>query len=262
MYHGEKNTHLATEQLLNGSVAILIGNGSRTSNQDILGYAKKDGTVSALFVLDGNRPRGDVAAQIIAERITGSLESGKKGGVALESGSQYLGDYLLKNPHRPRGDMGTCALVFDIEKATCATSHIGDCRGLVLRRNEKNEISIIHKTVDHSISEELRRMGAHEDTIKAYRGMLSRGISLFPSKNSNENHDVSANISLKPGDILIGMSDGGQIVPEQELLEICARKQSAEGIIAEISIAVEKNSSHATGTVDNFSFVVFRYNPA
>ena len=261
VYHGKRDTQLAAEQLVNGSVAVLIGNGGRSSNQDIVGYTKKGDTVGALFVLDGNRPRGDVAAQIIAERVTNSLEAGGKGGTALESGSKYLGDYLQKNPNRPRGDMGTCALVFDIEKASCTTSHIGDCRGIVLRQNDNNEFTIIHKTVDHSLSEELRRMGAREETINAYRGVLSRGISLFPSKNSNENHDVSADISLKPGDLLIGMSDGGQIIPEQELLQICSREQSPERIIAACSIAVDTHSAQTERTVDNYSLVVFRYDP-
>ncbi len=231
--------------------------GDRKINQDRCAMVEDSG--AALLVLGdgmGGHPRGEMAAQILADTCESYFQSTPK---PILNPKGFL-NRLLQKAHEgilafgydqePAIDPRTTAVVALIQNSSAYWAHTGDSRLYLLRNNR-----VQAKTTDHSYVERLKQQGvisAKEQQTHPQRNYVTRclGGSITSPEVSFGKH------KLEVGDVLLLCSDGlwGQ-TSEQKLLEQIFSGQTLSNAVRKL---VENATHNAFPNSDNTSLIALK----
>ena len=246
-----------------GVANALIGLGTRRENQDLLGVVMPEHGAQTLFIVDGNGLYGASAAKLVSDLLLSQLSSEKSATPAFKDIGRRFTQVVATQCPNTFAHMGACAVVADINVGHVTFSHIGDSRGLVLRRDYNGQYATIFMTKDHSITQEFIDCGHREDEVpRQFRSSVTRNIT-FPHSGKNYSEtEVSRAVTLEEGDLIVLHSDGIKILDYARLLQVCTDNQSTDLVIAECSKEINKAVDNKTANgkrSDNYSLIIFKY---
>ncbi|MCW8907102.1 MAG: protein phosphatase 2C domain-containing protein [Sedimenticola sp.] len=231
--------------------------GDRKINQDRCMVVREDG-VALLGLADGmgGHPRGEVAAQLLADTCRNYFDLTPH--PILNPGSFLT--RLLHKAHEdivafgyeqePAIDPRTTAVACLVQKGVAYWAHAGDSRLYLLRQQR-----VLSRTVDHSYVERLKQQGvisAREQEDHPQRNYVTRclGGSLVSPEITLGKH------KLESGDILLLCSDGlwGSVDENTLLTTLFSRLPLSEAVQA----LAERAARNAFPDSDNVTLVAIR----
>lgn len=178
--------------------------GARENNQD-RGFFLNDGATLLLGIADGlgGHPRGEVAAQLLADVCETQFRSRSR---PLEGPEEFMLDCIGRAHHairrfgerqQPPITPRTTAVLAVVQENRARWAHVGDSR-LYLYRDEQ----LLLQTRDHSQTQYIRQT---VDEPPRARTSLTRCLGGLPRPPTTT---CSTPLSLQPGDSLLLCSDG------------------------------------------------------
>ncbi len=197
----------------------------------------------------GGHESGEVASNSICQSISYFLKdvnpdtfSGEDFKKALKYAFDEL-DKLDQNPDNPR-KMGTTLTFLYLGNNSALIAHIGDSRVYQLRRHKKGTMSILHRTEDHSLVNDLYRAGViTEEETKTHprRNVITRAIQ--PNLEERPKATVFETKNVREGDYFFLCSDGVlESIDDHILKRILESNSSDEDKIEEIKKRCDGNS--------------------
>ena len=227
--------------------------GKRTNQEDSIFPKEGNATENdRLFIVCdgmGGHESGEVASNSICQSIsdflkdanpdTFSVEDFKK---ALEYAYDNL-DKLDQNPDNPR-KMGTTLTFLYLGNKSAIIAHIGDSRVYQLRRHKKGTVSIVHRTEDHSLVNDLIRAELiTEEEAKTHprRNVITRAIQ--PNLEERHKATIYETADVREDDYFFLCSDGVlESIDDRILTSILESNSSDEDKIEEIKKRCNENS--------------------
>jgi serine/threonine protein phosphatase PrpC len=231
----------------------------------------------SLVVLDGAYREGDVAAHWVGNFLEHSIANGKTGKEALHVSAPSLQQWTeesrpdlfpKKGLNEPRYQMGTCAVLADINEGAVTFSHSGDCRGYLLRRDDAGLFYSVVRTQDHSWAEEvMQREGCSRSALHPMvRNTVSRMIVVGDPQGADMIFDKvessATPLTLISGDLVLLHSDGAHLLELNEILHLCNQGgtvgEIGERLQAEMerSVCAQRAKQEAA---DNYTLLLFEY---
>jgi serine/threonine protein phosphatase PrpC len=260
-----------------GEYAAVTGIGLRDKNCDVARVITGLEERVSLVVLDGAYREGDVAAHWVGNFLEHSIANGKTGKEALQLAAPSLQQWteesrpdLLpkKGLNERKYQMGTCAVLADINEGAVTFSHIGDCRGYLLRRDEEGHFYSVVRTQDHSWAEEvMQRDGCSRSALHPMvRNTVSRMILVGDPQGTDMSFDKVESsdtpLTLKSGDLVLLHSDGAHLLELNEILHLCNQGgtvgEIGERLQAELESAVH-NRAAKREAADNYTLLLLEY---
>lgn len=150
---------------------------------------------------------------------------------------------VLKRRRGRLAQMGSTAVAVAMDGRDAVLAHVGDSRIYRLREGVLERL-----TVDHSLLEQLRAMGAREEP---------EGIGHVITKAIGFSEDTAPDLRVErvePGDVLLLCSDGlSDPLDDEELRQHLMRRSAHEAADALVSAAYEAGGS------DNITALVLRF---
>lgn len=225
----------------------------RETNQDYM-YTSETavGNLPNLFLVAdgmGGHAAGDYASRFTVERIVEyAREAAKSEPVAvLKEAIMYANRLLIDEAHADasKNGMGTTIVAAVVVGDRLYTANIGDSRLYII-----NQEQIIQVTRDHSLVEEMVRLGEmdKEDArMHPDKNIITRAIGVVPEVSADFFETV-----LKPGDIVMLCSDGlTNMIEDDEIKRIVL---SQRDIVEKTESLVE--TANKNGGRDNITVVL------
>ncbi len=224
----------------------------REMNQDYL-YTSEEpvGRLADLFLVAdgmGGHKAGEFASRNAVERIVRSVQKSRKKNEililtdAIQAANQYLAQYA--ETHKNTQGMGTTIVAATVRDGHLTAANVGDSRLYVI------EDSIRQITVDHSLVQEMIRMGeisADDARNHPDKNIITRAVGV--------EKDVEADFfeaDLRPGAYILLCSDGlSNMVSDREMQEIIL----SEGTITERAERL-LNTANQNGGGDNITLIL------
>ena len=235
--------------------------GARKVNQDRMGYSyTRDALLLVLADGMGGHQRGEVAATLALQAMSAlfrvqATPTVKKPERFLEDAFEHAHDAILRHarehalPETPRTTIVACLV-----QHNCAVwAHCGDSRLYWMRRGQ-----VLARTRDHSHVEALIAKGkvdpaerhSHPDRNKLYNCL---GASTPPQV------EVSRQVGLEPGDVLMLCSDGlWGVLPDSEIVHQLSTRTIVQAVPDMIAMAV----AIAAGRADNATALAIQWQGA
>ena len=232
--------------------------GRRSNNEDCIfpPHNKADETTRFFVVCDGmgGHENGEVASASVCQSFASFLKNVSPNDfdeAMFESALHFAFDELDKNDdgHETTRKMGTTLAFLYLNDKQAFMAHIGDSRIYHLRKNEKGETSILYKSFDHSLVNEL----LHAEVItpeEALNHPKKHLITRYMSPNMERRSKASIHITqdMQAGDRFFVCTDGIlESLHDDQLLFILASTNDDATMIETIHKLCKKNSN------DNYS---------
>ncbi|MFV1982251.1 MAG: PP2C family serine/threonine-protein phosphatase [Thiohalomonadales bacterium] len=233
--------------------------GDRKYNQDRITVLETDNCI-LLVLADGigGKKGGDLAAQTLIDTVTNIFESSS---TPIEDPKRYLTN-LLRVSHnavttmgknqQPTIEPGTTAVLCLIQDDKAYWAHVGDSRFYLFREGLS-----LYRTKDHSYVEELYQRG--KISIDKRQGHPMRGYitQCIGHMQVMPTIDVSAEVPLLKGDILLLCTDGlWEPLDDAVIGEVLCGMEIERGLTKLTTQALQTSAPHA----DNTSAIAIRIN--
>lgn len=233
--------------------------GDRKYNQDRITVLETDNCI-LLVLADGigGKKGGDLAAQTLIDTVTNIFESSA---TPIEDPKRYLTN-LLRVSHnavttmgknqQPTIEPGTTAVLCLIQDDKAYWAHVGDSRFYLFREGLS-----LYRTKDHSYVEELYQRG--KISIDKRQGHPMRGYitQCIGHMQVMPTIDVSAEVPLLKGDILLLCTDGlWEPLDDAVIGEVLCGMEIERGLTKLTKQALQISAPHA----DNTSAIAIRIN--
>lgn len=164
----------------------------------------------------GGHEAGEVASQAVCEAMSSYILKTAPSEEALtdEILSQALAEaYNLLDERDPNPEsakkMGTTLALLKLHTEGATIAHIGDSRVYQFRTDEEGGLRVIHKTVDHSLVNDLLRVG--ELTVEEAENFPRKNVitrAMQSHMDRRPKADISHIDDIKAGDYFLLCSDG------------------------------------------------------
>ncbi len=233
--------------------------GDRKYNQDRVKVLQTDDCI-LLVLADGigGKKGGDLAAQTVIDTVTNIFESST---TPIDDPKRYLTNLLrvshnavttMGKNHQPTIEPGTTAVLCLIQNDNAYWAHVGDSRFYLFREGLS-----LYRTKDHSYVEELYQRG--KISIDKRQGHPMRGYitQCIGHMQVMPTIDVSAEVPLAKGDILLLCTDGlWEPLDDAVLGEVLNGMELDRGLMKLTDQALQASAPHA----DNTSAIAIRIN--
>ncbi len=236
------------------SVYQVSRRGGRSNNEDRVGYSyTPDSLLLGLADGMGGHPRGDVAAQLALQTISGMFQ--REAQPMLDDVRAFMRRAILaahEQIHRyareqrlddfPRTTVVLCVL----QKGLAQWAHVGDSRLYLLR-----EGALLTRTLDHSHAEQrMLQNAAGGARGGAQHGHAPNRNVLYTCLGSPQAPFIEIGVpqSLRPGDVLLLCSDGlWSQVDESAIVRLLSERALSDAVPE----LVERALRHRTSESDN-----------
>lgn len=227
--------------------------GKRDNQEDaifpILGNATENDRLFIVCDGMGGHDSGEVASNSICQNISYFLKDANPDTFSSEDFNKALGyaydklDSLDQDTNSFR-KMGTTLAFLYLGNNNVIIAHIGDSRVYHLRRHKKGTISILHRTEDHSLVNEMVSQGIiseDEALVHPRRNVITRAIQ--PNTPNRCKADIYETSDVKVDDYFFICSDGVlESIEDKDLIKILESKSSDEAMMKKIQTICNKNS--------------------
>lgn len=233
--------------------------GDRKYNQDRI--AVLDNADSILLVLGdgiGGKKGGDLAAQCLIDTVSGIFMEST---MPIDDPPRYLTNILrvshnavvtMGNNEKPPIDPGTTAVLCLIQNDKAYWAHAGDSRFYLFRGGLS-----IYRTIDHSYVEELYQKGKLSMDKRQGHPMRGYITQCIGHMTEMPKIDVSKEVSLIRGDILLLCSDGLWEPLDDALIgEVITGMEIDRALNKLADTAIQTSKPHA----DNTTAIAMRIN--
>ena len=201
-----------------GKPYALNEQGRRSNNEDSIFPPKNEADETNRFFLVcdgmGGHENGEVASASVCESFAAFLKN-----VPPNDFDEALFDRALNfaydeldrkdDEHETTKKMGTTFAFLYLNDKQAFMAHIGDSRIYHLRKNDRGEVQIIYKSLDHSLVNELLYAGAITEEEAVYhpkRHMITRVMQ--PHMERRCKAKISVTQDVRAGDCFFICSDG------------------------------------------------------
>ncbi|ATQ76378.1 protein phosphatase [Massilia violaceinigra] len=223
--------------------------GSRTSNEDALGFRVRDN--DACFVISdgvGGQAGGAIASRLAVHWALQQLDDKQSVGLqAMTHGSVDAADAAIvaeqrRNPERARMAATMVALFIDRRERMAQWIHVGDSRLYLFRRGH-----LVRRTQDHSLASQLQQAGLSCSPDKAH--LLSHALG----QADTDTIEPGVACTLEDGDAYLLCTDGLWNGLDDAAMHRCL--QVAGNVTDWITLLAEqvRQRSDCNGTQDNYS---------
>ncbi len=233
--------------------------GDRKYNQDRVTVLELNDCI-LLVLADGigGKKGGDLAAQTLVDTVTNIFETSS---TPVEDPQRYLTNILrvahnavtsMGKNQKPSIEPGTTAVLCLIQHDNAYWAHVGDSRFYLFREGLS-----LYRTKDHSYVEELYQRG--KISIDKRQGHPMRGYitQCIGHMQVMPTIDVSAEVPLLKGDILLLCTDGlWEPLDDAVIGEVLSGMEIERALTKLTEQAIQASSPHA----DNTSAIAFRVN--
>ncbi|WP_183085305.1 PP2C family protein-serine/threonine phosphatase [Trinickia fusca] len=233
---------------MNVSHAHFTGAGSRTSNQDCIGFQLSEDR--ACFVVSdgiGGAPGGEVAARCAVDSVLACWSGSERPVAELARACVKAANAAIVA--RQEHDLAhrhmsatVVALFLDRRNATAQWAHVGDSRLYRFRRG-----ALLDRTRDHSVTQRMSDAGFPGNGISPNLLHMALGMRGPISPGHSGVH------SLQDGDVFLLCTDGfWQLVPEKTIEHRLRIVQSVDDWICLLEHEASRSCEHS-GHGDNYS---------
>ena len=226
----------------------------RSINQDFLFSSEKPvGKLPNLFIVAdgmGGHKAGDFASRQATQTIVDFLQTSTEENmvVGIRNAVEEANRVVIAKAAESEDfeGMGTTVVLATIFENTMYVANVGDSR-LYLERDELKQI-----TKDHSLVEEMVRMGGIDEEVARYhpkKNVITRAVG-----GSDEIQIDFFEIQLAPGDVILMCSDGLTNMVEDSEISLIIKKQRDVVEMAETLV----NTANQNGGTDNVSVIVIK----
>ena len=232
--------------------------GRRSSNEDSIFPPKNeaDETTRFFVVCDGmgGHENGEVASATVCQSFASSLENVLPidfDEVLFNRTLNFAFDALDQKDdgHETIRKMGTTLAFLYLNDRQAFMAHIGDSRIYHIRKNDKGETSILYKSFDHSLVNELLHaevITPEEALTHPKRNLITRYMS--PNMERRSKAAIHITQDIQAGDRFLLCTDGIlESLSDDQLLAIVASTDNEEAMINAIQALCQDHSN------DNFS---------
>lgn len=211
----------------------LCERGRRSKNEDNIYPAIGQATTATntFLVCDGvgGAEKGEVASQIVTSTFGAAFDqqiaNARLLHSVLDQVQSKVDEYIRK--HKVKG-MGTTLTFLQLNEQGAIIAHAGDSRVYHVRGNK-----ILFCTSDHSLVNELKKKGLHEEAALAGDNIITRAIQGASVKEINL--DVQHIADIQTGDYFLLCSDGvWGVIPDEKIVRILTAQRTDEEKIEKI----------------------------